>query len=121
MPRVPERWPGSFVVERDGAMIGQILLRRAPEHHRPAAVGKADLGYLFLPRARGFGYAAESCAALEWLADVLPYDSVVLATQTTSIASMRHAAKLGFIEVERYQAWNAEQWLGVRSPVTPSG
>ncbi|MFF7700376.1 GNAT family N-acetyltransferase [Streptomyces lydicus] len=51
-----------------GAMIGQILLRRATEHRRPAAAGKADLGYLCLPRAWGFGYAAEACAAaLDWL------------------------------------------------------
>ena len=27
-PEVPERWPGSFVVDLDGAMIGQILLRK---------------------------------------------------------------------------------------------
>ncbi|MFJ2879250.1 GNAT family N-acetyltransferase [Streptomyces sp. NPDC086796] len=60
---VPERWPRSFVVELDGSMIGQILLRRATGHRRPAAAGKVDLGYLFLPRAWGFGYAAEVCAA----------------------------------------------------------
>jgi RimJ/RimL family protein N-acetyltransferase len=44
-------------------MIGQILLRRATGHRRPApaTAGKADLGYLFLPRAWGFGYAAEAC------------------------------------------------------------
>lgn len=60
---VPERWPGSFVVELDGSMIGQILLRRATGHRRPAAAGKVDLGYLFLPRAWGFGYAAEACVA----------------------------------------------------------
>jgi RimJ/RimL family protein N-acetyltransferase len=48
-------------------MIGQILFRRATGHRRPAAAGKADLGYLFLPRAWGFGYAAEACAsALDW-------------------------------------------------------
>src|SRR6185295_689157 len=62
-PEVPERWPGSFVVDLDGSMIGHILLRRAPAQRRPAAAGKADLGYLFLPRAWGFGYAAEACAA----------------------------------------------------------
>src|ERR1044072_8103149 len=73
MPGAPERWPGRFVVGLDGAMIGQILLRRAPEHRRPAAAGKVDLGYLFLSRAWGRGYAAEACtAALDWLDGVLP-------------------------------------------------
>lgn len=115
LPEVPERWPGSFVVERNGAMIGQVLLRRTTEHRRPAAVGKADLGYLFLPRAWGFGYAAEACAAaLDWLDSVLPGEPVVLTTQSANVGSMRLAAKLGFTEVERFRAWDAEQWLGLR-------
>jgi RimJ/RimL family protein N-acetyltransferase len=119
MPEVPERWPGSFVVDLDGVMIGHILLRRSPRH-RPAAVGKVDLGYMFLPRAWGLGYAAEACAAaLAWFGEVLPCEPVVLATQTANVGSMRLAAKLGFTEVERFHAWDAEQWLGVRSPVTP--
>jgi hypothetical protein len=33
---------------------------------------------------------------------------------------MRLAAKLGFAEVERFHAWDADQWLGMRPPVTPS-
>ena len=122
LPGVPERWPGSFVVDLDGSMIGQILLRRAPGHHRPAAAGKVDLGYLLLRRAWGHGYAAEACAAaLDWLAGALPGEPVVLATQTANARSMRLAAKLGFTEVERFEAWDAEQWLGLRPPVTPSG
>jgi RimJ/RimL family protein N-acetyltransferase len=122
MSEAPERWPGSFVVELDGSMIGQILLRRATGNRRPAAAGKADLGYLFLPQAWGHGYATEACAAaLGWFADAIPGEPVVLATQTANDRSMRLAAKLGFTEVERFEAWGAEQWLGMWSPVTPSG
>ncbi|MGW1543030.1 GNAT family N-acetyltransferase [Streptomyces sp. NPDC002309] len=122
MPEVPGRWPGSFVVDLDGAMIGQILLRRAMGHRRPAAAGKADLGCLFLPRAWGLGYATEACAAaLAWFDGALPGEPVVLTTQSANTGSMRLAAKLGFTEVERFEAWGAEQWLGMRSPVTPSG
>ncbi|WP_406454411.1 GNAT family N-acetyltransferase [Streptomyces sp. NBC_01622] len=124
VPAIPARWPGGFVVELDGVMIGHILLRRATAtgYSRPAAVGKADLGYLFLPRVWGFGYAAEACAAaLDWLAGVLPGVPVVLTTQTANLASMRLAAKLGFVEVERFEAWDAEQWLGIRSTAVLSG
>jgi RimJ/RimL family protein N-acetyltransferase len=121
MPEVPERRPGRFVVDLDGAMIGLVLLRRATEHRRLAAKGKADIGYLFLPQAWGFGYATEACtAALDWLDSVCPGEPVVLTTQSANAASMRLAAKLGFTEVERFHAWRAEQWLGLRPPASPA-
>ncbi|MFG2076344.1 GNAT family N-acetyltransferase [Nonomuraea maritima] len=119
MPETPASRPGSFVVELDGAMIGHVELKRATERRLPAALGKAEIGYLFLPHAWGHGYAAEACeAVLDWLDGVLPGEPVVLTTQTANAGSMRLAAKLGFTEVERFEAWDAEQWLGMRAPAT---
>ncbi|MER8091547.1 GNAT family N-acetyltransferase [Streptomyces sp. NPDC087532] len=122
VPEVPGRRPGFFVIELDGAMIGTILLdphAERPGHVRPD-VGRTELGYLFLPQAWGFGYAAEACAAaLTWFADALPGEPVVLRTQTANERSMRLAAKLGFTEVERYEDYGAEQWFGVWTSVTP--
>jgi RimJ/RimL family protein N-acetyltransferase len=121
-PGAPERHPGLFAVDLNGAMIGQVILKRAKGLSVPAAAGQAELGYLFLPQAWGFGYAAEACAAaLGWLADELPGEPVVLFTQTANARSMRLAAKLGFIEIGRFEAYGAEQWFGMRSAVTPSG
>jgi RimJ/RimL family protein N-acetyltransferase len=121
MPGAPERRPGLFTVDLRGAMIGQIMFSRATGHGPPAATGQAELGYLFLPQAWGCGYAAEACtAALGWFAGALPGEPVVLFTQTANVRSMRLAAKLGFTEVERYEAYGAEQWSGLWSPVTPS-
>ena len=122
MPEVPERWPGSFVVDLDGAMIGTVTLDRRdaerPGHLRPDA-GEAELGYLLLPQAWGRGYAAEACAAaLDWFAGALPGEPVVLCTQTANDRSMRLAAKLGFTEVERYEEYAAEQWFGIRPPAS---
>jgi len=125
MPEAPKRRPGFFVVDLDGAMIGTITLDlREPEsqsHVRPDG-REAELGYLFLPEAWGHGYAAEACAVvLDWFAGALPGEPVTLRTQTANVRSMRLAAKLGFVEVERFEAYGAEQWLGVWSPVTPPG
>ena len=121
MPGAPGRRPGLFTVDLGGAMIGQVILSRATGHGPPAAAGKAELGYLFLPPAWGRGYAAEACtAALGWFTGALPGEPVVLFTQTANARSMRLAAKLGFTEVERYEAYGAEQWFGMWSPVTPS-
>ena len=120
-PEDPSWRPGLFIVDLDGAMIGQIILARATEHGPPAAAGEAELGYLFLPEAWGCGYAAEACAAaLGWFADELPGEPVVLFTQTANARSMRLAAKLGSTEVERFEAYGAEQWFGMWSPVSPS-
>ncbi|MGW7424078.1 GNAT family N-acetyltransferase [Streptomyces sp. NPDC054813] len=124
VPEVPGQHPGWFVIELDGAMIGTIQLKpHAPElpgssHRREA--GATELGYLFLPEAWGHGYATEACAAaLDWFAGALPGEPVVLYTQTANVRSMRLAAKLGFTEAERFEAYGAEQWFGVWSSAAP--
>ncbi|MEU3838675.1 GNAT family N-acetyltransferase [Streptomyces sp. NPDC028635] len=124
VPEVPGRRTGVFVVDLDGAMIGTVTLERRdaerPGHVRPEA-GEAELGYMFVPEAWGYGYAAEACAAaLGWFADALPGEPVVLCTQTANDRSMRLAAKLGFTEVQRFEEWGAEQWFGLWSPLTAS-
>ncbi len=119
MPEVPGRRPGCFVVERDGVMIGQLTLQR-DTGSLPQAAGRTELGYLFLPGAWGHGYAAEACrAALDRFTAAHPGEPVVLATRTANVPSMRLARKLGFVEAERFEAWGAEQWFGVRPAPTP--
>jgi RimJ/RimL family protein N-acetyltransferase len=46
---------------------------------------------------------------------------VVLCTRTANERSMRVAEKLGFTEVERFEEYGAEQWLGVWTATAPSG
>jgi RimJ/RimL family protein N-acetyltransferase len=124
VPEVPGRRPGFLVVDLGGSMIGFVTLDRReaqrPGHVRPEA-GETELGYMFVPEAWGCGYAAEACtAALDWFARAVSGEPVVLCTQTANDRSMRIAAKLRFTEVERFEEYGAEQWFGVRSPVTPS-
>ncbi|OXS34294.1 GNAT family N-acetyltransferase [Streptomyces sp. XY006] len=120
VPEIPGRRPGVFVVDLGGEMIGTVSIKRR-EADRPGRLspqgGEAELGYMFLPRSWGRGYAAEACAAaLDWCAGALPGEPVVLCTQTANLPSMRLAAKLRFREVERFEEFGAEQWFGVRYP-----
>ena len=119
LPEEPPRRPGLFVVDLDGSMIGTVQLdRRDPEYEIAGAAGKVELGYLFLPEAWGHGYATESCAAvLDWFARAMPGEPVMLTTQTANERSMRLATRLGFTEVQRLEAYGAEQWLGARAGV----
>jgi RimJ/RimL family protein N-acetyltransferase len=117
LPRTPARRPGLFVVDLVGQMIGLVTFDRRDQGRRghvDPGGGEAELGYMFLPRSWGFGHAAEACAAaLDWFADTLPGEPVVLTTQIANQRSMRVAAKLGFIEVERFEEYDAQQWFGV--------
>ncbi len=119
VPQTPGRRAGFFVVELDGTMIGMVTFDRRDAEH-PCRVredaGEAELGYMFLPHAWGSGYATEACAAaLQWFASALPGEPVVLCSQSANDQSVRVAAKLGFIEADRFEEYGAEQWFGVWS------
>ncbi|WP_030847292.1 GNAT family N-acetyltransferase [Streptomyces sp. NRRL S-475] len=125
VPEVPGRRPGVFVIDLDGAMIGMVTLdrrdARRPGHVRPDAQ-EAELGYMFLPKAWGRGYAAEACAAvLDWFTDAFPGEPVVLRTRVANDRALRLAVKLGFAEVERFEEYGGEQWFGMWHPVPVSG
>ncbi len=118
VPEVPGDRPGFFVVEVAGAAVGFVTFDRRepsrPGHLRPEA-NEGELGYMFLPEAWGYGYGLEACtAALDWLAGVLPGESVVLCTQTANQRSMRLAARLGFVAVDRFEEYDAEQLFATR-------
>jgi len=123
LPEVPRGRPGHFVIDLDGAMVGVVQLeRRDVDHQVRQAAGHVDLGYLLLPEVWGRGYATEACeAALRWFAGAVPGEAVVLVTQTANAPSMRLAARLGFVEVERFEAYGTEQWLGRCTPAATTG
>ena len=125
VPEVPGRRTGFFVVELGGDMIGTVTLdRRDAERRGHVAPDSLApwLGYQLLPDAWGRGYATEACTAvLEWFAAQLPEEAVLLCTQIANEPSMRVASKLGFAEMERFEEWDAEQWLGVWSGSSSPG
>jgi len=110
------------VVDLGGATIGVVSLDRRdaarPGHVRPEA-DEVELSYTILPDGWGCGYAAEACTAvLDWCASTLPDEPIVLCTQVANVPSTRLAAKLGFVEVERFEVerfeeYGVEQWLGM--------
>jgi RimJ/RimL family protein N-acetyltransferase len=120
MPDVPGNHPGVFAVEADGEFIGNVTLdRRAQDRpgHLRVEGNEVEGSYTFLPGRWGKGYGTEALAAvLQWVEQVLPGEPVVLCTQSANAASMRLAARLGFVERARFVEFDAEQWFGVRIP-----
>jgi len=120
LPEVPGNHSGVFAVEAGGKFIGSVTLdRRDPVRpgHVRAEGNEVEVSYTFLPADWGNGYATEAVAAvLQWFEHALPEEPVVLCTQSANDGSMRLAARLGFVEKERFVEFDAEQWFGVRMP-----
>jgi RimJ/RimL family protein N-acetyltransferase len=123
LPDVPKGRPGLFMVDLEGLLIGIVTIERRdpgrPGHVRPDGL-EAELSYVFLQPAWGYGYASEACvAAIEWFAETVPGEPLVLCTQVANERAIRLAARLGFTEAERFEEHGAQQWFGVWSPVMP--
>ena len=117
IPDDPNTRPGIFAVEHAGEFIGRITIQRrdrAWSHHVREEGDEVELGYEFLPTSWGAGIATEATrAALGWIEKTLPGEPVVLTTQVANERSLRLARRLGFVEVERFLGFGAEQWFGV--------
>ncbi len=124
LPEVPGNHSGVFAVEAGGGFIGIVTLdRRDPDRpgHVRASGNEVEVSYTFSPAYWGRGYATEAVAAvLQWVEGALPEEPVVLCTQSANDGSMRLAARLGFVERERFVEFGAEQWFGVRMPQAPT-
>ena len=120
MPAEPGSRSGFFVVELNGSVIGIVTLDRLDREHRSDAwpdVGDVEIGYLFLPHVWRKGFASEACATvLAWFDRTGLNESVVACAQVANPQSVRVAQKLGFSEVDRFEKFGADQWLGVRQP-----
>ena len=118
---VPSERPGSFAVEHDGRFVGWVFLnRRDPDRpgRRAGSVAEGDLevGYELQREVWGRGFATEAVGAvLAWAAERFD-EPVVLCTQSANTASVALGERLGFVEAERFEEFDAEQWFGVRWP-----
>ncbi|MFI5624346.1 GNAT family N-acetyltransferase [Nocardioides sp. NPDC051685] len=117
IPQDPNTRPGIFAVEHAGEFVGRITVQRrdrAWAHHVREEGDEVEIGYEFLPTSWGHGIATEATrAALGWIEETLPGEPVVLTTQVANVRSLRLAQKLGFVEVERFTEFGAEQWFGL--------
>ena len=80
----------AFIEKSSGELIGFCGLKRLPE------LGEVDIGYRFLPRCWGRGYATESAReALRWGRDVLGLTRIVGLVVRENAASARVLSRLG--------------------------
>jgi RimJ/RimL family protein N-acetyltransferase len=74
--------------------------------------GELELSYSFVPSARGRGYASEACAAaLDWAWTTTDAARIIAVTQSANTLSVALLARLGFVETDRFEEYDAEQGL----------
>jgi RimJ/RimL family protein N-acetyltransferase len=106
------RWRGEsgagWAVEREGAVVGQISLRRID-----LADGLAEVSYWVLPAARGAGVAARALGALTgWSFGSLGLHRIEVCHSTANPASCAVAERAGYVleGTKRAEARHADGW-----------
>ena len=92
----------------DGEYVGSLVLWYASFEHRCA-----EVGYSFLPRHQGRGYAVEATRALlDWAFDVAGLHRVVARLEARNVPSARVAEKLGMRREARFveNEWVKDEW-----------
>ncbi len=78
--------------------VGLADFRRDMEPRWPD--GMPEIGWTFLKRAQGKGFAVEACKrTLEWQDQIMRFARVGCIIDPTNVPSLKLAAKLGFIEI----------------------
>ena len=98
------QWPmsgmGMWAVERkaDGKLVGHLGFFDMQRDMVPSLIGLPEMGWIFDTSVHGLGIAGEACvAALAWLdATYGPIDVPAIISEGND-ASMKLAAKLGFV------------------------
>ena len=96
---------GSFVVEETstGAFVGEVGLSHYKRDITPPVDAFPEAGWVLAPAMHGRGYATEALRALlAWADGTIDAPRIVaLITETSTVASLRVAAKSGFREYAR--------------------
>jgi len=108
----PDRWRAEsgagWAVTRDGAVVGQLSLRRVD-----LGEGLGEISYWVLPEARGSGIAPRALRALcGWAFGELGLHRLEIAHSQANAASCRVAGRAGFpLEgTKRREALHADGW-----------
>jgi RimJ/RimL family protein N-acetyltransferase len=101
-------WPllgfGYWIVEErsTGTLLGEAGLAEFHREIVPPIVGTPEAGWVFSSAAHGKGYATEAMRAIfDWSKAQLPHDRTVCLIHPENTASLRLAAKLGFLELRQ--------------------
>jgi RimJ/RimL family protein N-acetyltransferase len=95
---------GFLIIEEKatGRLIGEAGFHEVRRDMTPSLEGTLETGWLLSPASHGKGYALEAVTALiEWAKTKFPHMPMTAIIHPSNVASLKLAAKLGFVETAR--------------------